>query len=42
MHQNQWLAVIEEINQPLPVPSDFPQAKEKQEFSYQYFVQSTC
>ncbi len=42
MHQNQWLAVIEEIQQPLPVPSDFPQAQEKSEFSYQYFVQSTA
>ncbi len=42
MHQNQWLAVIEELQQPLPVPSDFPQAKEKNEFSYQYFVQSTA
>ncbi len=42
MHQNQWLAVIEEINQPLPVPSDFPQMQEKQEFSYQYFLHSTA
>jgi Mn-containing catalase len=42
MHQNQWLAVIEEINQPLPVPSDFPQSQEKQEFSYQYFLHSTA
>jgi Mn-containing catalase len=42
MHQNQWLAVIEELEQPLPVPSDFPQTQEKQEFSYQYFVQSSA
>ncbi|GCE51046.1 Mn-containing catalase [Thermosporothrix hazakensis] len=40
MHQNQWLAVLEELDQPLPVPGDFPQGKEKQEFSYQFFVQS--
>lgn len=40
MHQNQWLAVIEEVKDPLPVPSDFSQEKEKREFSYAYFQQS--
>lgn len=40
MHQNQWLAVIEELQDALPVPGDFPQSQEKQEFSYAYFVQS--
>jgi Mn-containing catalase len=40
MHQNQWLAVIEELQQPLPVPSDF--SHEHHQFSYQYFVQSTA
>lgn len=40
MHQQQWLAVIEELEQPLPVPSDFPQSLEKQEYSYAYFVHS--
>ncbi|GHO70843.1 catalase [Ktedonobacter sp. SOSP1-52] len=42
MHQNQWLAVLEELEQPLPVPNDFPQAQEKTEFSYSYFVQSSA
>lgn len=40
MHQNQWLAAIEELKESgaeeLPVPSNFPQAKEAQEVSYQY------
>lgn len=40
MHQNQWLAVIEELQDALPVPGDFPRSQEKQEFSYAYFVQS--
>jgi Mn-containing catalase len=40
MHQNQWLAVIDEIKDALPVPSDFPQSQEKHEFSYAYFQQS--
>jgi Mn-containing catalase len=37
MHQQQWLAVIEELggfNTQLPVPNSFPQSHEKQEFSY--------
>ena len=38
MHQNQWLAVLEELEQPLPVPSDFKH--EKIEYAYNYFVQS--
>ena len=42
MHQNQWLAVIEELQEPLPVPSDFPQSQEHQEFSYKYFIQSNA
>lgn len=40
MHQQQWLAVIEELEQPLPVPSDFPQAQENSQFSYAYMVHS--
>ena len=40
MHQQQWLAVIEEIDQPLPAPSDFPQSEEQNQFSYAYFVHS--
>jgi Mn-containing catalase len=40
MHQEQWLAVIEEIggSDALPIPNSFPQAKEKEEFSYAFFV----
>lgn len=37
MHQNQWLAVIEELDQPIPVPSDF---KDVNEHNYSYFMQS--
>ncbi len=42
MHQQQWLAVIEELEQPLPVPSDFPQSQEQQRFSYAFFVHSNA
>lgn len=34
MHQNQWLAVLEELDQPYPIPNSFPQEQEKQEYSY--------
>ena len=41
MHQNQWMAVLEEQkDMGLPVPPDFPQEQEKQEFAYEYFVHS--
>lgn len=39
MHQQQWLAVLEDINSEqaqLPVPNSFPQDQENQEFSYVY------
>ena len=40
MHQNQWLAAIEELREEgaekLPTPSNFPQSKEHTEVSYQY------
>ena len=40
MHQNQWLAAIEELKadgaEELPVPSNFPLGKEDREVSYQY------
>jgi Mn-containing catalase len=39
MHQNQWLAVIEELGgyeEQLPMPNSFPQAKEKKEFNYTF------
>ncbi|MXP62680.1 catalase [Roseomonas sp. M0104] len=36
MHQQQWLAAIEELGgaRALPIPNSFDQSKEKQEFSY--------
>jgi Mn-containing catalase len=39
MHQNQWLAAIEDMGGPaaLPVPNSFDQSREKQEFSYVFF-----
>ncbi|MEQ8673815.1 MAG: manganese catalase family protein [Aggregatilineales bacterium] len=36
MHQNQWLAVIEELGEHLPVPATFPQEQENQEYSYAF------
>ncbi len=39
MHQQQWLAVIEELGgyqAVLPIPNSFPQSNEKQEFSYAF------
>src|SRR5207237_9213715 len=41
MHQNQWLAVLEElghgdIRNVLPIPNSFPQEKEATEFSYAF------
>ena len=39
MHQQQWLAVIEELGGhtgALPIPNSFPQAKENTEFSYTF------
>ena len=39
MHQQQWLAVIEELGGMegvLPIPNSFPQAKENQDFSYTF------
>jgi Mn-containing catalase len=38
MHQQQWLAVIEDLGgvEQLPIPNSFPQEQEKQEFSYAF------
>lgn len=39
MHQNQWLAVLEDLgglNQVHPIPNSFPQAQENQEFNYAF------
>jgi Mn-containing catalase len=41
MHQNQWMAVLEEQkDMGLPVPADFPPTQENQEFAYEYLVHS--
>jgi Mn-containing catalase len=40
MHQNQWLAVLEEIDDPYPVPSTFPQSEENERFSYVFLEHS--
>jgi Mn-containing catalase len=41
MHQNQWMAVVEELkDMGMPVPADFPQEEEKQEFSYTFLLHS--
>lgn len=40
MHQQQWLAVIEELggyNAQLPVPNSFPDTEEHKRFAYAYF-----
>lgn len=34
MHQQQWLAVIEELGEVLPIPNSFPQERENQDFNY--------
>jgi Mn-containing catalase len=40
MHQQQWLAVVEELggNAALPIPNSFPQSDEHQKFSYNFFA----
>ena len=40
MHQQQWLAVIEELGGPeaLPIPNSFPQEQEKHEFAYAFLT----
>lgn len=43
MHQQQWLAVLEETGGDkgnLPVPNSFPQAEEMEEYSYKFFATS--
>jgi Mn-containing catalase len=39
MHQNQWLAVIEElggVDVQVPIPNSFPQERENQNYNYVY------
>jgi Mn-containing catalase len=40
MHQNQWLAVLEELGGPAvhPIPNSFPQDMEHQEYSYAFMT----
>ncbi len=40
MHQDQWLAVIEELGgaKSLPIPNSFPQSQEKTDFSYSFIT----
>jgi len=43
MHQEQWLAVIEELGGhkgALPIPNSFPQSEEHQKFNYNFFASS--
>jgi Mn-containing catalase len=42
MHQQQWLAVIEELGgaESLPIPNSFPQTEETAKFSYAFFATS--
>lgn len=43
MHQQQWLAVIEELGgltEQLPIPNSFPQSEENTEFSYVFLTSS--
>jgi manganese catalase len=43
MHQNQWLAVLEELeDQGLPAQWDFPQKQENEEFSYVFLQHSNA
>jgi Mn-containing catalase len=43
MHQNQWLAVLEELkDKGAPVPWDFPQDEENQEFNYVFLQHSNA
>src|SRR5579875_3275494 len=42
MHQEQWLAVLEELGPShLPIPNSFPQSKEKEEFAYNFLITTT-
>ncbi len=39
MHQQQWLAVLEELGPThLPVPNSFPQSEENLDYSYKFFI----
>ncbi len=40
MHQQQWLAVLEELEEVLPIPADFPQEEAANKYSYAFFNQT--
>jgi Mn-containing catalase len=41
MHQNQWMAVLEEMKETaFPIPNSFPQSQENQEVNYTFFTTS--
>ena len=42
MHQQQWLAVLEELGPShLPIPNSFPQSEEKHDFAYNFIITTT-
>ena len=42
MHQQQWLAVLEELGPTaLPIPNSFSQSQENQDYSYKFFITTT-
>ncbi len=42
MHQEQWLAVLEELGPShLPVPNSFPQSQENKDFNYSFLITTT-
>ena len=42
MHQEQWLAVLEELGPShLPVPNSFPQSMENKDFNYSFLITTT-
>ena len=42
MHQEQWLAVLEELGPThLPIPNSFPQSMENQDFNYSFLITTT-
>lgn len=36
MHQNQWMAVLEDLGNVHPIPNSFPQSQEHQQFNYTF------
>ncbi|WP_276254728.1 manganese catalase family protein [Halomontanus rarus] len=40
MHQNQWLAALDSLEDPVPVPASFPQEEENQKVNYAFMSTS--